>query len=186
MDSEASKTQLEDHPYLMPVVYSIWLCNFKVPFCKGYREDLGLFRYSDLGNKQALPIYVKKRYIIIDITRFKPTEGNELEQQWLEVFKNAPKAKHIPANVADEIRDVYERLLVKNSTRDFLKKAVNSMTDKREYSAGLATARRRAEAEGFAKGEAKGMKKGKAQIVKFLRSKGVSPKLLAAALAMKD
>ena len=60
------------------------------------------------------------------------------------------------------------------------------MTDKREYSAGLATARRRAEAEGFAKGEAKGMKKGKAQIVKFLRSKGVSPKLLAAALAMKD
>ena len=68
------------------------------------------------------------------------------------------------------------------------------MTDKREYSAGLATARRRGEAEGFAKGEAKGLKKGeakglkkgKAQIVKFLRSKGVSPKLLAAALAMKD
>lgn len=194
MDNEASKKQLKDHPYLMPAVYSIWLCNFKVPFCRGYREDLGLFRYSDLGNKQALPVYAKKRYIIIDITRFKPTTGNGLEQQWLEIFKNAPKAKHIPANVSDEIRDVYERLLVKNSTRDFLKKAVNSMTDKREYSAGLATARRRGEAEGFAKGEAKGLKKGeakglkkgKAQIVKFLRSKGVSPKLLAAALAMKD
>lgn len=189
MDSEASKEQLKDHPYLMPAVYSIWLCNFEVPFCKGYREDLGLFRYSDLGDKRALPIYAKKRYIIIDITRFKPTEGNELEQQWLEIFKNAPKAKHIPANIADEIRDVYERLLVKNSTRDFLKKVENSMTDKREYSAGLATARRRGEAEGFAKGEARGLKKGNARVskvVKYLRSNGVSPKLLAAALAMKD
>ena len=71
------------------------------------------------------------------------------------------------------------------------------MTDKREYSAGLATARRRGEAEGFAKGEARGLKKGEAKglkkgkarvskIVKYLRSNGVSPKLLAAALAMKD
>jgi len=51
------------------------------------------------------------------------------------------------------------------------------------------TARRRAEAEGFAKGEARGLAKGEAKaknkIVKYLRSKGVSPKLLAAALALK-
>ena len=64
------------------------------------------------------------------------------------------------------------------------------MTDKREYSAGLATARRRGEAEGFAKGEAKGLAKGeakgKAKMAKFFRAKGVSAKLLAAALAMKD
>ena len=192
MDSEVSKDQFKEHPYLMPTVYSIWLCNFEVPFCNGYREDLGLFRYSDLGDKRALPIYAKKRYIVIDITRFVPAKGNELEQQWLEIFKNAPNARRIPANVADEIRDVYERLLVKNSTRDFLKKVVGSMTDKREYWAGLATARRRAEAEGFAKGEAKGLAKGlakgekkSAKMVKFLQKNGVSPKLLAAALALK-
>jgi len=192
MDSEVSKDQFKEHPYLMPTVYSIWLCNFEVPFCNGYREDLGLFRYSDLGDKRALPIYAKKRYIVIDITRFVPAKGNELEQQWLEIFKNAPKARRIPANVADEIRDVYERLLVKNSTRDFLKKVVGSMTDKREYWAGLATARRRAEAEGFAKGEAKGLAKGlakgekkSAKMAKFLQKNGVSPKLLAAALALK-
>ncbi len=192
MDSEVSKDQFKEHPYLMPTVYSIWLCNFEVPFCNGYREDLGLFRYSDLGDKRALPIYGKKRYIVIDITRFVPAKGNELEQQWLEIFKNAPNARRIPANVADEIRDVYERLLVKNSTRDFLKKVVGSMTDKREYWAGLATARRRAEAEGFAKGEAKGLAKGlakgekkSAKMVKFLQKNGVSPKLLAAALALK-
>jgi hypothetical protein len=56
MDSEVSKDQFKEHPYLMPTVYSIWLCNFEVPFCNGYREDLGLFRYSDLGDKRALPI----------------------------------------------------------------------------------------------------------------------------------
>ena len=78
-----------------------------------------------------------------------------------------------------------ERLLVKNSTKGFLKKVVNSMTDKRAIWSGLATARRRGEAEGFAKGEAKGLKKGKAQIVKFLRSKGVSPELVAAVQALK-
>ena len=193
MDSEASKELFKEHPYLMPAVYSIWLCNFEVPFCKGYREDLGVFRYSDLGDKRALPVYAKKRYIVIDITKFVPAGGNELDQQWLEIFKNAPKARRVPANVADEIRDVYERLLVKNSTKDFLKKVVGSMTDKREYWAGLTTARRRGEAEGFAKGEAKGEAKGfakgeakgKAKMAKFLRANGVSAKLLAAALAMK-
>ncbi len=41
----------------------------------------------------------------------------------------------------------------------------------------LGTARR----EGIAEGEAKGIEK----VVKFLRSKGVSPKLLAAAQALK-
>ncbi|SHK26286.1 hypothetical protein [Fibrobacter sp. UWB12] len=71
------------------------------------------------------------------------------------------------------------------------------MHDKREYWAGITTARRRGEAEGFAKGEAKGeakglakgkalgFVKGKAKIVKFLRSNGASPKLLAAVMALK-
>ncbi len=192
MDGEASRKELEDHPYLMPTVYSIWLCNFPVPFCKGYREDLGLFRYSDIGDKQALPIYVKKRYIIIDITKFVPTRKNDLEEQWLEIFKNAPKAKRIPPNVFAEIRDVYEHLMVKNSTEDFFKKVVSSMKDKRDYWTGLATAHRRGEAEGFAKGEAKGEAKANRRfaardkkIAKYLRANGVSAKLLNTALAIK-
>ena len=48
------------------------------------------------------------------------------------------------------------------------------------------------EAEAYLKGEAKGIAKGEAKakaktnkILKFLRSKGVSPKLLAAAQALK-
>ena len=184
MDGEASKKELESHPYLMPTVYSIWLCNFPVPFCKSYREDLGLFRHSDLGNKQTLPIYVKKRYIIIDITKFVLTGKNDIEEQWLEIFKNAPKAKRIPPDVSAEIRDVYERLMVKNSTEDFFKKVVSSMKDKRDYWAGLATAHRRGEAEGEAKANRRFAARDK-RIAEYLRANGVSAKLLNAALAIK-
>ena len=184
MDGEASKKELENHPYLMPTVYSIWLCNFPVPFCKSYREDLGLFRHSDLGDKHALPIYAKKRYIIIDITKFVPSGKNDLEEQWLEIFKNAPKAKRIPPNVSAEIRDVYERLMVKNSTEDFFKKVVSSMKDKRDYWAGLATAHRRGEAEERSRNEAANAARDK-KIAEYLRANGVSAKLLNAALAIK-
>ncbi len=196
MDSEASKRLLKEHPYLMPTVYSIWLCNFKVPFCNDYREDLGLFRFSDLGNMHALPIYAKKRYIVIDITRYVPSSGNDLEHQWLEIFKLAAKKSRIPRNVAEEIRDVYERLMVNGSTEDFLRKVVNSMTDKKEYWACLSTARRKGEAEGLAKGEARWLVKGEAKakkkfaardkkIMKFLRSIGVSAEGVATAFAIK-
>ena len=41
------------------------------------------------------------------------------------------------------------------------------------------------EAEAYLKGEAKGEAKGKAKIVKYLRSKGVSHKLLTAIQALK-
>jgi len=41
------------------------------------------------------------------------------------------------------------------------------------------------EAEDFLKDKAKGIAEGKTKILKFLRSKGVSPKLLAAVQAIK-
>jgi hypothetical protein len=63
MDKDATPEQLADHPYLMPNVYSIWLCNFDVDFCNSYREELGVFRVSDLGHPNALPVFPKKRYI---------------------------------------------------------------------------------------------------------------------------
>ena len=219
MDGEASKKEHEDHPYLMPTVYSIWLCNFSVPFCKGYREDSGHFCHSDLGDKHALPIYAKKKYIdakrhpqaalghakvqalcrdsrlhafVIDITKFVPSGKNDLEEQWLDIFKNAPKTKRVPPNVSTEIRDVYERLMVKNSTENFFKKVVSSMKDKRDYWAGLATAHRRGEAEGITKGEAKEHSRNEAanaardkRIAEYLSSIGVSAKRISTALAIK-
>ena len=64
MDEKMPQKQRKEHPYLMPTVYSIWICNFDVEFCRGYREEFSLFRHSDLGKRKPLPVYPKKRYII--------------------------------------------------------------------------------------------------------------------------
>lgn len=70
MDHEQTEKQRANHPYRMPSVYSIWICNFGVEFCKTYREELALYRCSDLETRNPLPIYPKKRYIIIDLITF--------------------------------------------------------------------------------------------------------------------
>ena len=194
MDKDATSEQQADHPYLMPNVYSVWLCNFDVDFCKSYREELGTFRFSDLGDKNALPVFPKKRYIIVDITKFVPGKGNTLEQQWMELFKLMPTAKRIPANIDNVLKDVYERLLVNKSPKRFIAKVAKDMVDKREISTRLGTARRegiaegeaRGEARGIVKGEARGKAKGIAAILKLLRSKRVSPDVLAAVRALKS
>ena len=113
-------------------------------------------------------------------TKFVPGKGNTLEQQWMELFKLMPTAKRIPTNIDKVLKDVYERLLVNKSPKRFIAKVAKDMVDKREISTRLGTARREGIAEGEARGEAKTNK-----ILKFLRSKGVSPKLLAAAQALK-
>ena len=89
-----------------------------------------------------------------------------------------PTAKRIPTNIDKVLKDVYERLLVNKSPKRFIAKVARDMVDKREISTRLGTARR----EGIAEGEAKGIEK----VVKFLRSKRVSPNLLAAVQALKS
>ena len=65
LDNEISKKERTEHPYRMPTVYSIWICNFNVDFCKDYREEFALFRLSDLKKSKPLPVYTKKSYIVI-------------------------------------------------------------------------------------------------------------------------
>lgn len=173
MDSELTKKQRADHPYRMPSVYSIWICNFGVDFCKNYREELALFRCSDLETRKPLPIYPKKRYIIIDLTKYVPQKGNSLENKWIELFKTMPKAKRIPKGVDDVLKDVYECLKISNATSKFIKKVATYMVTKEEILTRLGTARREGEAIGIEK------------VMKLLRSKRVSPELLAAVQALK-
>lgn len=42
-------SRIKSVKHLMPTVYSIWICNFKVPFCKHFREELALYRTADVG-----------------------------------------------------------------------------------------------------------------------------------------
>ncbi len=185
MDSEIPLQQRTDHPYRMPWVYSIWICNFDVDFCKSYHEEISLFRHSDLGTPNPLPVYPKKRYIIVDLTKYIPKKDNSPEDKWIRLFKNASKARRAPKVNDSVLDDVYERLKISNATSKFIKKVATDMVTKEEISTRMGTARREGFAEGEAKGLAKGEAKGKAKMAKFLRAKGVSAKLLNAALAIK-
>ncbi|MBR6450294.1 MAG: PD-(D/E)XK nuclease family transposase [Fibrobacter sp.] len=184
MDDETSPQQRDDHPYRMPTVFSIWICNFDVKFCNSYHEEISLFRHSDLRKCNPLPIYPKKRYIIVDLTKFASKKDNSPENEWINLFKNASKVRRAPKVNDSVLDDVYERLKISNATSKFIKKVATDMVTKEEISTRMGTAR----CEGEAIGEARANKKFAARdkkIAKFLRTNGVSAKLLNAALAIK-
>ena len=198
--NNATKNQLKNHPYLMPKVYSIWICCFDVEFCNNYREDFALYRASDVGKSGTLPVYPKKRYIIIDLTKYVPKNDDSPENEWIKLFKTMRFAKRAPKCKDEIIAEVYECMRISNSTDLFITKVAKSMIDRDEYNAGLSYANRVGLEKGFAKGEALGVARGEARgvakmkkkiaardkkIAKYLRSIGVSAAHIATALATK-
>ena len=188
MVRETSQKHSTNHPYLMPRVFSIWICNFNVDFCKNYREEISLYRASDVGKLGALPIYPKKRYIVVDLTKYVPKMDDNAESRWLNLFKTMPYAKRVPKCKDDVIAEIYECMRIDKSTDEFITEVATNMIDRDEYNAGMSYARRTGFEEGEARGVAKTMKKFAARdkkIAKYHRSKGVSPEILATALAIK-
>ena len=179
--------ELEKRPYRMPNVCSIWICNFPVSFCKSYREDLSLFRHSDVGKREALPVYPRKRYIVIDLTKPIPQNDDSPEMEWIRLFKEMPAAKQIP-EVDPVLQGIYRLLRISKTSKRFLMEVATSMIDRDEFNACLYTAIRKSKEEGLVEGEAKAKRKFVARdkkIAKFLRSIGVSKKNISTAFAMK-
>lgn len=115
----------------MPQTYSVWLCNFNVPFCKTFREELGLFRYSDIGKEGAIATYNKKKYIIVDLTKYK-SGGHPQEAEWLYLFTHVANAKAEPATTDAIIADAYNRLKVTETSEEFIKEIAHFMVTKEE------------------------------------------------------
>lgn len=144
-----------------------------------------------------MPVYPKKRYIIIDLTKYVPQEGNSPEKQWIELFRNMPTAKEVPPGTDKAIRDVYGDMLVSKANKSFITEVATNMDEGEIMMMKAAirrveTARRKGFAEGKKSGEVRGeartRKKIKARdkkIVDFLRANGVTAKLLNAAMAIK-
>ena len=184
LDNEISKKERTEHPYRMPTVYSIWICNFNVDFCKDYREEFALFRLSDLKKSKPLPVYTKKSYIVIDLTKYVSRKSNSLENEWIELFKKMPTANRIPKGKDEVLEDVYERMRVRNSASTFITEVAADMVTKEEVSTRLGTARREGEAAAKAEAAKTNAARDK-KIAKYLRSIGVSPECVATALAIK-
>jgi predicted transposase/invertase (TIGR01784 family) len=190
--SKATKNQLKKHPYFMPTIYSIWICCFNVDFCDSYRDDLALYRASDIGKSNALPIYPKKRYIVIDLTKYVPKKDDSPENEWIKLFKTMRFAKRAPKCKDEIIAEIYECMRISNSTDRFITKVAENMIDRDEYNASMSYASRVGLEKGLAEGEARGVAKMKKKfasrdkkIAKYLRSIGVSSKHIATALATK-
>lgn len=141
-DQNRPTEDVEDHPYQMPQTYSVWICKFEVDFCKSYREEIGLFRFSDVGSREALPIYDKKKYIIVDLKKYKPTGREPPEALWLEVFTKMASASKAPKTRDKEIANVYRTMLVKGTPEDLITEIAKGMVTQAEISTRIGTARR--------------------------------------------
>ena len=161
--SEATKKHLKEHPYLMPKVYSIWICNFNVDFCNSCREEFALYRASDVGKPDALPIYPKKRYIIIDLTKYVPKRGNSPENEWIKLFKTMPYARRAPRCKDEIFAEIYECMRINKSTDKFITEVATNMVDRYEYNASMSYARRVGLERGLAEGRAEGRERGLAE-----------------------
>jgi len=144
LDNQRTAAEKDDHPYLMPITCSVWICNFPVKFCAGYREELGLFRYSNIGSPNALPVYDKKRYIIVDLTKVNAAvlNLNTAETEWLELFTKMASAATAPATKDPIIADVYRRMMVKAMEKNFIKEIATGMVTEAEIKTRIGTARR--------------------------------------------
>ena len=140
-------------------------------FCNSYHEEIGLYRASDVGNRGALPIYGKKKYILIDLTKFKADGKCSPEMEWLKLFTTMADAKETPQGVDEVLKDVYERMLVAKSSNLFIAEVAQGMVTEAEIMTRIGTAHR----TGFNEGALDAKKK----MAKGLLMKGVDISLIA-------
>lgn len=116
--------------YKMPHVICIWLCDFpKENTDEYYREEWGVYRKSDLGNKNALPVSDVIKYIFIKLPRvdsFRDSISPE-EMAWYDLISNSENRTEVPQTASEPIRDAYERLRVRRTPKEILERQARDM-----------------------------------------------------------
>jgi len=181
-DKGRTKEEIKDHPYLMPKVYSVWICNFEVPWCDSYREEIGLFKFSDIGTKKPLPLYSKKRYLFVDLTKYIATGKSDTESEWLDVFTKMASTSKAPKTQDKVIGDVYSRMMVKGTQSELITEIAKIMVTQAEISTRIGTARREGREEGRKEGLENGRKQNEEQrrnLIARKLQKGETPEHIA-------
>lgn len=106
-----------------------------------------------MGKTGALPIYPKKRYIVVDLTKYVPKKDDSAESSWLNLFKTMPYAKRTPKCKDEVFTEIYECMRMDESTDVFITEVATNMIDRDEYNAGISYALRTGFEEGLEKGE---------------------------------
>ena len=162
------RTERESLRYEIPPTYAIWICDFKVPWQKGYSGTWAI------RNDKGLTVSKKVKYIMYDLTQFtKPLEKvKSNEDRWLYLLKHAGKSDNLPDFGNDVIAKAIKRILVGNVSDDLLRLQATNMVMTEEELDYLAYLKTRAEAKGLAKGMAKGIAEGRAKGRKEGREEG--------------
>ena len=186
-----TKKERRRRMYELPETISIWLCNFPILKPKGLFKDMwAVYSENDIRTGKALPTLPKNKYIIVDLPKFARLRKKVCSREdfWLGLLSKGPTG--MPCFEDPVYARAVSRLRVSNVDPKILKSLEAKMSeDEHVMEVIKADAYLKGEAEGKKAGKKEGMEKGaereRRRIVKILRSKGVSPELLNAALAVK-
>lgn len=179
--------------YELPETVSIWLCNFPILKSKDIFKDIwSVYSESDIRTGNALPLFPKNKYIVIDLPNFvRLRKGvGSREDFWLRLISRGPL--QVPSTEDPIFEAARNRLRVSRVKPEFLKALEANMFDRHEYEV--------LEADAFFKGEACGVEKGiekgvqqerekndaqKLKMAEYFRSKGIPEEIISEGLALK-
>lgn len=150
--------------YRMPKIYSIWICENATDGNKDYRDTWAIYRKSDLGNKDALPVSDVLNYIFIKLPKLEGAKDvPEREREWMDFINNCGSRDEIPSTAQGAIRDAYERLRIRRTPKEVLERQAFSMTTQYDIDCCIDDAINEGHAKGFEKGLAEGHAEGRAE-----------------------
>ena len=158
--------------YRMPKIYSIWICDKASDGSKEYRDTWGIYRKSDIGNKDALPVSDVLNYIFIKLPKLADAKDvPQKEREWMDFIANSGSRSEIPNSAQGSIRDAYERLRIRRTPREILERQAFTMTTQYDIDCciddaindGLQKGLEQGLKQGLKQGLEQGLQQGKAQ-----------------------
>lgn len=172
--------------YRMPKVYSIWICENASDGNKDYRDSWAIYRKSDIGNKDALPVSDVLNYIFIKLPKLKGAKDvPEREREWMDFIDNCGSRDEIPSNATGAIRDAYERLRIRRTPKEILERQASIMYTRYDIDCciddaineglqkGLEQGRKLGIKQGIEQGREEGLEKGIAKSLQTMRTLGI-------------
>ena len=118
----------EKFRYTLPEIYSLWIMDYPVQFMENvYRDEVGLYNQSSVGKDGCVPISIKNKYIIVDLTKFnKPKDKLETDEDcWLYILKNAGSSSSLPVFDNPTFEDALRRIECDTASDELLIKQAN-------------------------------------------------------------
>lgn len=131
---------------------------------EAHRDTWAIYRKSDLGNKDALPVSDVLNYIFIKLPKLEAAKDvPKREREWMDFINNCGSRDEIPSTAQGAIRDAYERLRIRRTPKEVLERQAFSMTTQYDIDCCIDDAINEGHAKGFEKGLAEGHAEGRAE-----------------------